>query len=166
VAEAVGPAEQLAWRCGAAGQDTRTVPLGELREQLAALAVDVTERLAGAVRRPVAVVLYAADAADTALGRDGTDALRKVLRFGPETGVHVLGWWRGVQRLRALLSISASVDDLGAWVGLDVQGAELQGLVPGMLISWSPRPGRGLFFDRAQHAVPEVVIVPSLEEPP
>jgi S-DNA-T family DNA segregation ATPase FtsK/SpoIIIE len=70
-----------------------------------------------------------------------------------------------VQRLKTLLTISASVDDLGAWVGLDVQGAELQTLVPGMLLNWAPRAGRGLFFDRAQHAGPEVVIVPSLEDP-
>jgi hypothetical protein len=31
-----------------------------------------------------------------------------------------------------------------------------------MMLSWSPRPGRGLFYDRAQHSRPEVVIVPSL----
>ena len=34
------------------------------------------------------------------LTASGTEALRKVLRFGPETGVHVLGWWRSVQRLQ------------------------------------------------------------------
>jgi S-DNA-T family DNA segregation ATPase FtsK/SpoIIIE len=110
-------------------------------------------------------VLYAADAADTVLEREGTEALRKLLRFGPETGVHVLGWWRSPARLKALLTMGASPDDLGAWVALDVQGSELQPLVPGMVIPWSPRPGRGLLFDRAQHAQPEVVIVPSLEGP-
>ena len=61
--------------------------------------------------------------------------------------------------------MGASPDDIGAWVALDVQGSELQALVPGMLVTWSPRPGRGLLFDRAQHAQPVVVIVPSLEEP-
>jgi hypothetical protein len=61
--------------------------------------------------------------------------------------------------------MNASVDDLGAWVALDVQGAELGTLAPGMIVRWSPRPGRGLFFDRAQHSLPEVVIVPSLEAP-
>jgi hypothetical protein len=105
-------------------------------------------------------VLYAADAL---LDRAGHDHLRRLLRLGPETGVHVLGWWRSIQRLRGLLAVSASVDDLGAWVALDVHGAELGPLVPGMQVSWAPRPGRGLFFDRAQHASPEVIIVPSLE---
>jgi hypothetical protein len=32
-----------------------------------------------------------------------------------------------------------------------------------MMVSWAPRPGRGMFFDRAQHASPEVIIVPSVE---
>ncbi len=44
-----------------------------------------------------------------------------------------------------------------------MHGAELGPLVPGMMVSWAPRPGRGLFFDRAQHAAPEVIIVPSVE---
>jgi hypothetical protein len=165
VAEAVDPARQLTDRCADAGQEVRTVWLGGLREQLDALAADIAARLAGDTGRPVALVLYAADAAETVLGRDGIEALRKVLRFGPETGVHVLGWWRSVQRLKSLLMMSASIDDLGAWVALDVQGSELQSLVPGLVLNWAPRPGRGLFFDRAQHAAPEVVIVPSLDEP-
>ena len=119
---------------------------------------------AGVVGDPVLVVLFAADAAETALDRAGTEALRTLLRSGPETGVHVLGWWRSIQRLRSVLTMGASVDDLGAWVALDVHGAELGPLVPGMQAGWAPRPGRGLFFDRAQHAQPEVIIVPSTEE--
>ena len=165
VAEAVEPARQLADRCTAAGHDVRTVWLGGLREQLDKLVADITERLGGATGRPLALVFYAADAAETVLGRGGTEALRTVLRFGPETGVHVLGWWRSVPRLKSLLTMGAGVDDLGAWVALDVQGAELTSLVPGLMLHWAPRPGRGLFFDRAQHAAPEVIIVPSLDEP-
>ncbi|WP_433275637.1 FtsK/SpoIIIE domain-containing protein [Pseudonocardia xinjiangensis] len=166
VTEAVEHAVRLSELFRAAGHATTTVALDGVRARVDALAAEVTERLGGGgPHRPVLLVLYAADAADTKLEREGTESMRKLLRFGPETGVHVLGWWRSVQRLRALLMMSASVDDLGAWVALDVQGSELQALAPGMAISWSPRPGRGLFFDRAQHAAPEVVIVPSLEEP-
>ncbi|TQM15084.1 FtsK/SpoIIIE domain-containing protein [Pseudonocardia kunmingensis] len=165
VAEAAEPARRLAERVVAAGQRAETVALDGLRARVVALAGDVGDRLGdAAARRPVAVVLYAADAADTVLEREGTEALRKLLRFGPETGVHVLGWWRSPARLKALLTMGASPDDVGAWVALDVQGSELQPLVPGMMIPWSPRPGRALLFDRAQHAQPEVVIVPSLEE--
>jgi hypothetical protein len=166
VAEAAEPARRLAERVTAEGQRAETVGMDDLRARVEALAHDVGERLADrAPRRPVALVLYAADAADTTLERTGTEALRKILHFGPETGVHVLGWWRSPTRLKALLMMGASPDDLGAWVALDVQGSEVQPLVPGLFVTWSPRPGRGLLFDRAQHAQPEVVIVPSLEQP-
>ncbi len=164
VADTVGSAQRLAHRFTAAGHTPQVVRLEGIRERVETLAADVTARLAGENRRPVLVVLYAADAADTALDRAGTDALRKVIHFGPEVGVHVLGWWRSVPRLKALLMMGAAVDDLGAWVALDVQGAELQSLLPGMLLTWSPRPGRGLFFDRSQHAAPAVVIVPAPAE--
>ncbi len=164
VAEARPAAARLAQTLTVAGHAPETVTLEGIRARIDGLAAEVNSRLAGGPRRPVVVVLYAADAADTVLERDGTEALRRVLRFGPETGVHVLGWWRSVARLRTLLMMSASVEDLGAWVALDVQGSELGALAPGMMVNWSPRAGRGLFFDRAQHAMPEVVIVPSLEE--
>ncbi len=112
-------------------------------------------------------MLYAADAADTVLDRDGTEALRKLLRFGPETGVHVLGWWRSVQRLRSLLTMGASVDDLGAWVALDVQGSELQALVPGMLVELGAAGrARAVLRPGAARRYREVVIVPSLEDSP
>ena len=42
-----------------------------------------------------------------------TEALRKVLRFGPETGVHTIGWWRSPRGCESLLLMSASPDDLG-----------------------------------------------------
>ena len=136
----------------------------DLVSTICTLSTDVTNWLEGKAGkpRPTLVVLYAADALDTVLERSDTEKLRKLLRLGPESGVHVLGWWRSIQRLRGLLTLGASVDDLGAWVALDVHGAELGPLVPGMQVSWAPRPGRGLFFDRAQHSYPEVIIVPSL----
>jgi len=164
VADTVVAAERLADRFTEAGHVPHLVRLEAFRARIEALAADVSARLEGDERRPVVVVLYAADAADTALDRAGTEALRTVVHFGPEVGVHVLGWWRSVPRLRSLLMMSAAVDDLGAWVALDVQGSELQSLLPGMLLTWSPRPGRGLFFDRAQHSAPQVVIVAAAEE--
>ena len=134
------------------------------------LAAEVTARLADGADRPrrtTLVVLYGADAADPVLERGGMEALRQLLRFGPETG-----------RARARLVAQRPTAQVGrcrsrhrpttsaAWVGLDVQGAELGVLAPGMILHWSPRPGRGLFFDRAQHARPDVIIVPALEEEP
>jgi len=148
-----------------AGHDVTTVRLDGFRHLVEQLAEEVRTRLAGADRSPVYLVLYAGDAADTALEKPGTEALRTVLRFGPETGVHTIGWWRSPQRLKSLLLLTASPDDLGCVVGLDVQGAELGSLVPGLPPTWSPRPGRALIFDRARHVRPEVVIVAAEEAP-
>ncbi|OJY48848.1 FtsK/SpoIIIE domain-containing protein [Pseudonocardia sp. 73-21] len=161
VAEAVTAAERL--QCAFRGA-AEIVRLDGFRARVEAIAAEVTARLAGNERAPLVLVVYAADAADTALDRTGTEALRKIIHFGPEVGVHVLGWWRSVPRLKTLLMMGAAVDDLGAWVALDVQGTELQSLLPGMLVTWSPRPGRGFFFDRSQHSAPEVVIVPASAE--
>jgi hypothetical protein len=139
----------------------------DLREHVGKLADEVDDaRINGAKRPPTLVVLYGADAVDSLLDRGGQDALKKVLHFGPETGVHVVGWWRSVQRLRSLLTVPAAADDIGCWVALDVQGGELNALTPGLLVAWSPRPGRGLFYDRAHHARPVTVIVAALEQPP
>jgi DNA segregation ATPase FtsK/SpoIIIE, S-DNA-T family len=97
---------------------------------------------------PRIVVGYALDGAD----------LRELLHTGPERGVHVLGWWRGVGRLRdSLGGLGARFDAIGAWVALDVQGADLAPLCP-VPSTWYPRPRRGLFFDRTTHRVPEVVL--------
>ncbi|MGH3569030.1 MAG: FtsK/SpoIIIE domain-containing protein [Pseudonocardia sp.] len=163
VAGSAAPAAALAEIFDAAGHTCETVALDGFRARLETLATDVTARLSGGPRRPTFVVLYGADAADPVLERTGVDAMRQVMRFGPEADVHVLGWWRSAQRLKTLLTLGASADDLGCWVGLDVQGSDLGLLAPGMLVHWSPRPGRGLVFDRAQHARPEVVIVASLD---
>lgn len=150
-----------AWlRGGGTGHAAEIVEISGLGDRLHALADEVAARQQGALRRPTLVVLYGADAADALLGRSGTEALQRVLRFGPEVGIHVLGWWRSVTRLRSLLSLNASPDDLGAWVALDVQGTDLGTLAPSFGVDWSSRPGRGLFFDRSQHSEPRVVIVP------
>lgn len=163
VPDGAGPAAELAAVFAGKGHRVVTVALDGFRAQVDALSAEVTARLSGADRGTVFLVVHGADAADPVLGRPGTEALRHVLRFGPEVGVHVLGWWRSVARLKALLTMGASADDLGAFVGLDVQGAELGALAPGMVVNWAPRPGRGLFFDRAQHSRPQVVIVASSE---
>ncbi len=164
VTEAGGPAAWVQKEFRDERYSVETVDLRGFQQRLVTLAGDIDKRLGGEPGQPVLVVLFAADAADTVLDRAGVEALRKVLRSGPETGVHLIGWWRSIQRLRALLTMGASVDDLGAWVALDVHGAELGPLVPGMVVSWAPRPGRGLFFDRAQHSQPEVIIVPTLDD--
>lgn len=141
-----------------------------LRETVDTLADEIRTRQAGGGQQPVFLVLFGADAGDGLLERQGTESLRTVLHHGPENGVHVLGWWRSAQRLKSLLGLPASMDDLGAWIALDVQGSELNSFAPGLGLVWAPRPGRGLFFDRARHARPQVVFVPDFpldaDEPP
>ena len=163
IAEAVAPAAALTGRLFP--HEPVTVRLDGFAEWVTRTAADVVERLSSGNRTPMYVILYAGDAADAVFDRAQTEALRKVLRFGPEVGVHTIGWWRSTARLRSLLTMSASPDDLGAFLALDVQGAELGALAPpGLLPVWSPRPRRALLFDRARHARPEVVIVPSPDD--
>ena len=159
VAPLVDVAVEAATRLAHGGE---IVGLAGIADRISALAAEVVARQQGAERRATLVVLYGADAADALLGRSGTEALQRVLRFGPEVGIHVIGWWRSVARLRSLLTMNASPDDLGAWVALDVQGNDLGTLAPSYGVDWSSRPGRGLFFDRSQHSDPRVVIVPEL----
>ena len=114
----------------------------------------------GAGDRPRLVLLYAVDAAGTTMDASARERLRDMLLAGPERRVHTLGWWRSVPRLRDDLGgFAARFDSIDAWVALDVQGPELAPLSPrpgGP--SWYPRPRRGLYFDRAVHRAPEVLI--------
>jgi hypothetical protein len=83
-----------------------------------------------------------------------------MLNDGPSERTHVLGWWRSVARLRDDLGgPGARLDAIGAWVALDVHGADLGPLCPtpgGP--AWYPRRRRALYFDRSVHRVPEVII--------
>jgi DNA segregation ATPase FtsK/SpoIIIE, S-DNA-T family len=94
------------------------------------------------------------------LGPSYRERLRALLADGPEQRTHVLGWWRSVARLRDDLGgVGARLDTIGAWVALDVHGAELGPLSPqpGGPV-WHPRKRRALFFDRSVHRTPEVII--------
>ncbi|HEY0699602.1 MAG TPA: FtsK/SpoIIIE domain-containing protein, partial [Micromonospora sp.] len=137
-------------------------------ETVAELVAETAEALphGPAAGEPHYLLLYAVDAATGRLsaraGRHtGLEHLRRILHDGPERRTHVLAWWRGVARMRADLGGPASrTDQIGAWVALDVQGAELtSSLYPGTgAPDWYPRPWRGLFFDRAVHRTGQVII--------
>jgi len=172
--EAAGPVAELAARLCSGGHPAVTLGLDGIAALVVGLAADTSGRLTGAQARaePHYLLLYGVDGASGVLEqkdpdtfRSGLDSLRQVLKGGPETGLHVLGWWRSVQRLRAVLTMGAGVDDIGCWVAFDVQGSELGPLAPG-LVSWSPRPDRGLVFDRYTQQRPEVMIVPDIGEEP
>ncbi|HEY2203444.1 MAG TPA: FtsK/SpoIIIE domain-containing protein [Pseudonocardia sp.] len=174
VPEATAPVAGLAGRLAAGGHLVERLGLDAFGALIGDRAADVAARLTGGAARdvPEYLLLYGVDGASGVLEqknpdtfRSGTDSLRSVLRGGPETGLHVLGWWRSVQRLRSVLSMGAGVDDLGCWVAFDVQGSELGPLAPG-LVTWSPRPARGLVFDRYTQQRPEVLIVPDITDGP
>ena len=68
------------------------------------------------------------------------ELLRQVLHRGPERHTHTFGWWRGVARLREDLGgPGARLDAIGAWVALDVHGAELAPLSPSDTSRWTAR---------------------------
>lgn len=175
--EANDPGRALARRLESAGHEVDVVGLDGIAGLVGRLAVEVADRLTGSAADvgdggarpgPHYLLLYGVDAASAVLEqkdpdtfRSGTDSLRQLLRGGPETGLHVLGWWRSVQRLRAVLMMGAGVDDVGCWVAFDVQGSELGTLAPGF-VTWSPRPARALVFDRFSQQRPEVLIAPDV----
>lgn len=150
-------AEELRGR----GHEVDVVGLDEISATLDGIAQDID---AGASPVRHCVVLYAVDAAQTTLERKdpvtracALDSLRKILKQGPESRVHVIGWWRSVQRVKNTLGMGP-VDDIGAWVAFDVHGQELSAFAAGQPVNWSPRSRRGLFFDRSVHSRPEVVL--------
>jgi hypothetical protein len=170
--EAGEPVRDLVRRLRTAGHEVDTVGLDGFARLVAGTAAEVAARLTGSAPAdgPHYLVLYGVDGASGVLEqkdpdtfRSGLDGLRQILRGGPETGVHVLGWWRSVQRLRAVLSMGSGVDDVGCWVAFDVQGTELGPLAPGF-VTWSPRPARALVFDRLRQHRPEVLIAPDITE--
>ncbi|GAA3558911.1 FtsK/SpoIIIE domain-containing protein [Amycolatopsis ultiminotia] len=147
----------------------------ELKDRLqaeghvAALADDLSGALTSmaeslAEGRTRILLLYGVDAALPALEakeigqpKSGLDHLRALLKNGPSHGVHTVGWWRSIARLKDTLGFGGT-DDIGTWAALDVQGNDLTPFAAGQVVHWSPRPGRALFFDRTTHGAPEVII--------
>ncbi|MFD7654338.1 FtsK/SpoIIIE domain-containing protein [Actinosynnema sp. NPDC059797] len=159
-------ADRLAKQLRDAGHEVGLVGLDGIRGLVDDTATRITASMTGETGAPLEphyVVVYAVDAAQALLEiKDdkrvsGVDRLRTVLKHGPEHRTHVLGWWRGVQRLKNSLPPGV-YDDVGAWVAFDVQGKDLVSFGPEQVLTWSPRPRRGLFFDRFEHSRPQVVI--------
>ncbi|RCW43651.1 FtsK/SpoIIIE family protein [Halopolyspora algeriensis] len=151
-----------------AGHEVDLLGPGDLGSALNGLAELVDERaettFEAAPPVPHCLLLYAADAAQTLLERrspetrvSGQEQLRRILKQGPESGIHTVGWWRSTQRLKNTLGMGP-VDDIGAWIAFDVHGQELSPFAAGQPVNWSPRARRGLFFDRSIHSRPEVVL--------
>ncbi|GLZ34395.1 cell division protein FtsK [Lentzea sp. NBRC 105346] len=167
VDEAKPFAQHAAKRLEVAGHTVQEIGIDGFRELVDETARGINAMITGTAEgppRPHYLLLYAVDAAHALLEQkdpttraSGVDSLRTVLKHGPENRTHILGWWRAVQRLKNSLSPGV-YDDIGAWVAFDVQGKELLTLGPEQVMAWSPRPRRGLMFDRFEHSRPQVVI--------
>ena len=73
-------------------------------ESVGELMAETAGELAEAAATPHYLLLYAVDAAAGGWPggeRTGLQQLRRILHDGPERRIHVLGWWRGVARMRA-----------------------------------------------------------------
>jgi DNA segregation ATPase FtsK/SpoIIIE, S-DNA-T family len=122
--------------------------------------VEVVTELPEPADRPIPVylALFAVDAA-TARSAPLRTAVRKLTEQGPDGQMHVLGWWRTVDRLRAdVVERTGPVRTIDAWVALDVRDSELTSLPGGQLQHWSPRVRRALFYDQRAGNTPQPII--------
>ena len=107
---------------------------------------------------PVYLALFAVDAA-TARSAPLRAAVRRLAEQGPDGQMHVLGWWRTVDRLRAdVVERTGPVRTIDAWVALDVRDSELTSLPGGQMQHWSPRRRRALFYDQRAGNTPQPII--------
>jgi S-DNA-T family DNA segregation ATPase FtsK/SpoIIIE len=143
------------------GHQPERIDTGKLVALLAELAGD------GFSRSPehTYLVVFGMDAArgafaerDRASGLTGAEHLRALLRRGPARGVHLLGWWRGLNGLSEDLGGSAGREDLACLVVLNVPGNDLGGFLGRFTLEYAPRPNRALLVDR--HADRVGLIVP------
>ncbi|GAA2337969.1 FtsK/SpoIIIE domain-containing protein [Saccharopolyspora halophila] len=164
--EVTGSVDTITADLRSAGHDVDVVAFDDIEATLTGIAESIDS---GGSAVPHVLLLYGVDAAQATLERkdpvtrvSALDHLRKILKQGPESRIHVLGWWRSVQRVKNTLGMGP-VDDIGAWVAFDVHGQELMPFTAGQAVNWSPRARRGLFFDRSAHSRPEVLLPFDLE---
>lgn len=89
------------------------------------------------------------------------DRLRALMRDGPPSGRHLLGWWRAVPPFAALLEPEGEVDKLAAVAVLDVPAAQLAAVF-GRPVEWRARPDRAVLWDGPDER--GTVLVPFADE--
>ncbi|WP_405115736.1 FtsK/SpoIIIE domain-containing protein [Micromonospora sp. NBC_01405] len=90
------------------------------------------------------------------------DLLRALLREGPPTGRHLLGWWRTVPPFTAVVQAEDEVDKLAAVVAVGVPGTQLAAVF-GHPVQWRPRRNRAVLWDGPDER--GVLLVPFAEPP-
>ncbi|MGH3749119.1 MAG: FtsK/SpoIIIE domain-containing protein, partial [Micromonosporaceae bacterium] len=93
-------------------------------------------------------------------GVTGRTRFRDILKQGPARGVHLLGWWRGIQRFSEDIGGSSMREDLACLVALNVSAQSLGSHIGKLNLQWEPRANRALLIDlhndRVQPIVPFV----------
>lgn len=153
VAAADVPADQAAAAAREAGHQVDTIGPADLLATVAAIATATKDNPTGA--RPTYLVLFGADAASVLLaGTDdetftqGHEHLAQILRAGPAHGVHLLGWWRTLNRFRDdLMAGNANREDVACMVALNIPGNDLMGLLNRYDLDYRPRDNRALLID-------------------
>ncbi|MGH2603445.1 MAG: FtsK/SpoIIIE domain-containing protein, partial [Dehalococcoidia bacterium] len=77
----------------------------------------------------------------------GRTSLRAVFQGGPARGVHVLGWWRGIQRFSDDVGGAGMREDVACLVALNVSDSALGSHLAQHTLQWNPRPNRALMID-------------------
>ncbi|GAA4621805.1 FtsK/SpoIIIE domain-containing protein [Actinoallomurus vinaceus] len=107
---------------------------------------------------PEYLALFAVDAA-TARSDEMRRSVRRLVEYGPEHRMHVLGWWRTTDRLKAdVVERVGSVRNIDSWVALDLRDGELSPLPGGQMLGWTPRRRRALFHDQRTGEPPQPII--------
>jgi hypothetical protein len=157
VATADDVVDELQETLEAGGHRVRRLTVTDYRDEMQRLAA--LQPTLG--QDPTYLVVFGADAGSGALRaaypgtkRTAQDDLREVLRDGPMSGVHVLGWWRGVRRLVEDLG---NKEDVAGILALNVQTTDLRSLLGEYGVDFSPRQNRALFYDRHEDLMHLVV---------
>ncbi|MGH3715225.1 MAG: FtsK/SpoIIIE domain-containing protein, partial [Micromonosporaceae bacterium] len=103
------------------------------------------------------LVVFGMDAAVGVLAQpvpDATDkkqtglvALQKVLTEGPTRGVHLVTWWRGIQRFSDAIGGGRMRENAACLVALNVPAQALGNHIGVPTLQWQPRPNRALAID-------------------
>lgn len=104
----------------------------------------------------VYLLAWGVDAA--ALDKPGQLALKKLLKEGPDRGVHFIGWWRALRRFIDDTGGASGKEDVAGNVILNLPGNELQGHFGPSLNDWQPRSGRALYVDRHASSAGQLIV--------
>jgi hypothetical protein len=79
--------------------------------------------------------------------RSGRVDLQTVLAQGPASGVHLLGWWRAMQRFSDDIGGTRMRENVACMVALNVSAQALGGHIGVPTLQWHARPNRALMID-------------------